>query len=269
MSKKQQLVTPSTIAERDRLRVEVEHLRTALGDAEQRIGKAYEAENEAATKHRGALLHDGHPLREAGKRLAAARNERDAVRDRLRDAERTLARLEATISAPERAAAAQAEIDAVAGERARIEAAIVNVAAQSARLQERDADLADREAEAERNAADALLANQPATAGADAVARLAADRRVVRIALDRLATEADKHRADLDALRDRQQAARDALRDAATVVAELELAAALRPVMPVMVKAALMRGDDPRRIEIAIPQDVLDAVEREMSIGPL
>lgn len=211
-------------------------------------------------------MNSGHPLREADRKLSAAKNERDDLRNRLSNAERDLAKLEATCSAPDRATAAQAELDAATVERQRIEVALADIASKRAAMSTKDAELASRIAEIDAENAAALVAGN--TPDLTPSIRAEAERRAVSSALAQLDAQAEHHRANLRDVADAQKAARDALRDAQTVVAQLERDAALRPILPIIVRAEIMSGRDGRLIEITVPQEVLDAVEASMIDAP-
>ena len=259
---KNSLITATTIGDRDRLKLEVAAATAALASAEQQFEVAEAFEREIESRTGGGLLGHGHPLRDASIARSAAKNALDAARSRLRDAERALANIEAIVGAPAALDTAEAEVEALAAEQSRVRAALAAVEARTAELSATDAELATREAEAERVASDALIA--ALNVDGDVLAGLATQRRVVAAALARLAAEADRHRAALDALRDRQRAALDALKHWRTIVAGLEAEAALRPILAVLARAAIMSGDRGLKYVVAIPADVRDRVEREM-----
>ena len=99
----------------------------------------------------------------------------------------------------------------------------------------------------------------------DALGRLASERRVVAFAPECLTGQAAKHRAYLDALREREKDARQNLRVYRAMCARIEVEALLRPIMVALVRATTVAGDDPRRIEVAIPHEVVEAVAAEMA----
>lgn len=264
---KQQLIPAEMLARRNALRAEVDANRAALADAERGVEEAFAGENAIARKHGGGLLHDGHPLREAGRKLRCALSERDMLRNQLRNAERELARIEATIGAPMRLADAANELDAATTARTSVEEALADVVSRQAAMPAKDSDLAARIADIDTANGIAIAAGRSPDLTASVHAE--AERRAVCSALAKLAEQAASLSAQREQQVIRQQAAREAMREASTTVAELELAAALRPVLPLMAKMLMMRREDPRRMEIEIPQDVIDSVEAEITNGAI
>jgi hypothetical protein len=260
---KSTLATAEMLAERDRLKAECVRLSADLQVAEQHLAAAEATEQEIDARTGDVIVGHGHPLGAARVSRSAAKNSRDALKSGLSDAKRALANIEVTVSAPAEVEQAEAELAAVRAERSRINAELAAAESRLADLATKAGTLAASEASAEGAAVDAMGLGLPLDA--DALVLLAAERRVLTVALERLTAKVTQHHADLDALREREKEVRQTLRFNRTVVAGLERDAALRPILSILVKAAIMAGDDPRRIEVAVPQGVVDAVEAEMT----
>jgi chromosome segregation ATPase len=260
---KKNLITPEMLAERDRLIADRAAAIADLASAEQKFRAAEAVEQEIDARTGNVIVGHGHPLRTASIARSAAKNALDDVKMRLSNVTSTLQTVETTCSAPAEVERIEAEIAAIHADRVRIQAALADAERRLADLTAKAVTLAASEATAEGAAADAMGQGLPLDV--DALGRLASERRVVAVTLERLTAQAAQHRADLDELREREKDARQNLRVYRAICARLEVEALLRPIMPALVRATIMAGDNPRRIEVAVPQGVIDAVEAEMA----
>jgi chromosome segregation ATPase len=258
---KTSLITATMIADRDRLSAEVETARRELATAEQRVGTA-RADVERIESQTSENQYASDAMRAANRALSAANNALSDAKARVRDTARELAKASSICDAPDALARAEAELDDATETRTSIEIALAEIVSKQAAMTSRETALASKQAEVD--AANAALAIDDLPIDLSTAVRLGAERRAVAGALTALREQAESLSAQRDETISRQQTARDEIRHYATTVAQLQLAAALRDVLPLMAKVQLMTGSDPRRAEVQIPADVVAAVEREM-----
>jgi predicted nucleic acid-binding Zn-ribbon protein len=258
---KTNLITRDMIADRNRLSAEVENARRELVTAEQRVATA-RADVERIESQTSADQYASDAMRAANRALSASNNALTDAKTRVRNAEREYAKVSSICDAPDALTRAEAELDDATETRTNIENALAEIISRQAAMTAKETAIAGRIADTDSANAAKAISDEPLDL-ASAV-RLEAERRAVRSALAQLAEQAASLTAQREEAIGRQQTARDEIRHHATTVTELELAAALRAVLPLAAKLQIMRNENPRRIEIDIPDEVVAQVEREI-----